>query len=94
EFQTLYGLGDITVYFSPEHRDWMEVRLPDHQSGTLTRELHYTTVDQLLLRPDSVRLGNTEVPRKLLYDIGAMAGNSRISPQTDLSDLRNMKIDG
>ncbi|EBQ1375193.1 YopT-type cysteine protease domain-containing protein, partial [Salmonella enterica] len=33
EFQTLYGLGDITVYFSPEHRDWMEVRLPDHQSG-------------------------------------------------------------
>ncbi|QPN38240.1 hypothetical protein I5080_09380 [Salmonella enterica] len=23
-----------------------------------------------------------------------MAGNSRISPQTDLSDLRNMKIDG
>lgn len=94
EFQTLYGLGDITVYFSPEHRDWMEVRLPDHQSGTLTRELHYTTVDQLLLRPDSVRLGNTEVPRKLLYDIGAMAGNSRISPQTDLSDLRNVKIDG
>ncbi|HAF4706191.1 TPA: DUF3491 domain-containing protein, partial [Salmonella enterica] len=94
EFQTLYGLGDITVYFSPEHRDWMEVRLPDHQSGTLTRELHHTTVDQLLLRPDSVRLGNTEVPRKLLYDIGAMAGNSRISPQTDLSDLRNMKIDG
>ncbi|MBA3159749.1 hypothetical protein CB009_011625, partial [Salmonella enterica subsp. arizonae serovar 48:z4,z24:-] len=34
------------------------------------------------------------MPRKLLYDIGAMAGNSRISPQTDLSDLRNMKIDG
>ncbi|ECJ2985011.1 DUF3491 domain-containing protein, partial [Salmonella enterica subsp. salamae] len=94
EFQTLYGLGDITVYFSPEHRDWMEVRLPDHQSGTLTRELHHTTVDQLISRPDSVRLGNTEVPRKLLYDMGAMAGNSRISPQTDLSDLRNVKIDG
>ncbi|HCL5271218.1 TPA: DUF3491 domain-containing protein [Salmonella enterica] len=93
EFQTLYGLGDITVYFSPEHRDWMEVQLPDHQSGTLTRELHDTTVDQLISRPDSVRLGNTEVPRKLLYDMGVMTGNSRISPQTDLSDLRNVKID-
>jgi len=94
EFQTLYGLGDITVYFSPEHRDWMEVRLPDHQSGILTRETHDTTVDQIISQPDSVRLGNIEVSRKLLYDMGAMAGNSRISPQTDLSDLHNMKIDG
>ncbi|WP_256859788.1 DUF3491 domain-containing protein [Salmonella enterica] len=94
EFQPLYGQGDITVYFSPEHRDWMEVRLPDHLSGILTREAHDTTVDQILSQPDSVRLGNIEVSRKLLYDMGAMAGNSRISPQTDLSDLRNVKIDG
>ncbi|ATI83646.1 hypothetical protein CGA24_00655 (plasmid) [Salmonella enterica subsp. enterica] len=94
EFQPLYGQGDITVYFSPEHRDWMEVRLPDHLSGILTREAHDTTVDQILSQPDSVRLGNIEVSRKLLYDMGAIAGNSRISPQTDLSDLRNVKIDG
>ncbi|ECF6084931.1 DUF3491 domain-containing protein [Salmonella enterica subsp. houtenae] len=94
EFQSLYGQGDITVYFSPNHHDWMEVRLPDHQSGILTREAHDTTVDQIISKPDSVRLGNIEVSRKLLYDMGAMEGNSRISPQTDLSDLRNVKIDG
>ncbi|EBA4612061.1 DUF3491 domain-containing protein, partial [Salmonella enterica] len=94
EFQTLYGLGDITVYFSPEHRDWMEVRLPAHQSGVLTREVYDTTLDQIISQPDSVRLGNTEVPRKLLYDMGAMEGDSRISARTDIHDLRNMKIDG
>ncbi|ECJ2283371.1 DUF3491 domain-containing protein, partial [Salmonella enterica subsp. salamae] len=94
EFQSLYGQGGINIYFSPDHRDWMEVRLPDHQSGILTREMHVTTLDQIVSLSDSVKIGNIEVPRKLLYEMGAMSGNSRISAQTDISDISSLKIDG